>query len=180
MTITEDHHPRPSAKSRKVRCGFCADGKHANCCVAIRWGKHGERIWRCSCTCETATTGTRCLDCGRKGREVTDRSVCVDQDECRGYVQSRRRDYMTGQPQLDGDGAPRRLPKHRTPAGGRCICCEAPTRGGRFLPGHDARWLSAQVKAYIETGDNRVEQQVREVSAALHAKFVERTVKARP
>lgn len=182
-TETIEEHPRPPARTKKLRCGFCADGKHGDCCIAVRWGKHGERVWRCACTCETATTGTRCLDCGRKGREVTDRSVCVDQDECRGYIQSRRRDYMaelTGQPQPEGDDTPRRLPKHRTPARGQCLCCGTPTRGGKFLPGHDAKWLSTQIKTYLETGDNRVEQQVREISSALHAKFVARTAQARP
>lgn len=175
--MTTVKHPRPPARTKKLRCGFCVDGSHDNCCIAIRWGKHGERVWRCSCTCETATTGTRCLDCGRKGREVTDRSVCTDQDECREYVQARRRDHLA---RYGGDDIPRRLPKHRTPVGGRCLCCDAPTRGGRFLPGHDARWLSIQVKTYLATRDNRIEQQVREVSAALHAKFVERTTQARP
>lgn len=38
------------------------------------------------------------------------------------------------------------------PKTGSCECCGEPTRGGRFLPGHDARLASA-LKKRVESGD---------------------------
>lgn len=43
-------------------------------------------------------------------------------------------------------------PRVPRPAVGSCECCGEPTRGGRFLPGHDAR-LAARLVARIKSGD---------------------------
>ncbi len=36
---------------------------------------------------------------------------------------------------------------------GKCECCGEPTKGGRFLPGHDAK-LASQLKAKVQCGDD--------------------------
>jgi len=47
----------------------------------------------------------------------------------------------------------RTKPKKPKPRAGKCECCGEPTRGGRFLPGHDARLASALVARIRESGD---------------------------
>lgn len=47
------------------------------------------------------------------------------------------------------NGKPR---KPARPREGKCACCGEPTKGGRFLPGHDARLVSALIKR-IDAGD---------------------------
>ena len=81
-------------------------------------------------------------------------------------------------------GQPARAPKvpgkpgAGRPASGKCICCGAPTKGGRFLPGHDAKWLSVQVACFTEGGQDRAEirdyMRGRGASDALIAKFEKR------
>lgn len=48
---------------------------------------------------------------------------------------------------------PRKPPKPRATSG-KCECCGEPTRGGRFLPGHDAKLVSALVQR-IRTNNDR-------------------------
>lgn len=33
--------------------------------------------------------------------------------------------------------------------GGKCLCCGEATKGGVFLPGHDARYVSRQADAFV-------------------------------
>lgn len=53
---------------------------------------------------------------------------------------------------------PRSAPKSKT---GTCLCCGAPTKGGRFLPGHDARHRGALLRR-IRQGDPAAVSQARE------------------
>lgn len=183
-TPTQGHDidARPAAKTKRVRCGYCLTGNHQGCAVAVRCGekKVDKMIWRCACACETAQS-TKCVDCNRRGVEVTSYSTCIDPEDCRSYLQTKRRENMrdlTGSAEYDPDNPtqprPTRLPRKATTSGGKCTCCGEPTRGGKFLPGHDARWVSSKVAEYTETKDNRIPAEILAVSEALHAKFMKR------
>jgi hypothetical protein len=52
---------------------------------------------------------------------------------------------------------PRPKPKPKT---GSCECCGEPTRGGRFLPGHDAKLASA-LKGRVVSGDSKAFEEMK-------------------
>ena len=45
-----------------------------------------------------------------------------------------------------------RVPAASRPTVGSCLCCGAPTRGGQFLPGHDAK-LKSRLRGQMKRGD---------------------------
>lgn len=178
--MTADTNTTP--KNRVIRCGFCIDGRHQLCCVVLRQGsaKTGHTLWRCGCSCDTAK-GTRCLNCGRRGVEVVPGSTCLDAEECGIYVETKRsakcRDLFGSddQPRPTGGEPAKRSPrKPANPSSGQCLCCGDATRGGRFLPGHDARWLSQRAASYLETADEAIVEEIRSTSDALFAKFAKK------
>lgn len=68
----------------------------------------------------------------------------------------------------------RRVKSGRT--SGACLCCGEPTRGGKFLPGHDSRFLKVKL-AEVHSGQVTSADQVKlvaEVSPALATKFEKR------
>lgn len=71
------------------------------------------------------------------------------------------------------------MTKPETPATG-CQCgCFAPTRGGSYLPGHDARHVSV-LASYVQAGTHTPEQALsvfRDARPALHNKLVQRLIK---
>ena len=139
----------------KHRCGFCSNGNHTNCAVAVLNGD-GTTAVRCPCTC--ATGRTRCVVCRRLGVEIDGGSRCADRDACQAHLDSKPRVNWSGDPiepvQVRSvplpDSARRPAPKLRTPrvTAGACRCCGEPTKGGQFLPGHDARYASQQVERF--------------------------------
>ena len=42
------------------------------------------------------------------------------------------------------------------PTSGSCLCCNEPTKGGQFLPGHDAKWKS-RLRAAAKAGDQQAQ-----------------------
>ena len=185
IELVEPDYPRPSVKTGKIRCGFCITGNHDKCCIAIPQGKGTTRhIWRCACNCVTGRT--KCVNCSRRDIEVTGQSTCLDAEDCRIYRDTKRRQYMaelTGKPIVDtpSDGQVMDAitrPKARA-VSKVCLCCGEPTRGGKFLPGHDARFLSLQLKRYLEEDDqDAVLEEVRRISAALLGKLQTRITQA--
>lgn len=81
------------------RCGWCIAGDHDNCAVAVLMGRRrsfirdGQRIitalepylWVCECKFTVPHPKTRCGLCGRPDVEVTVRSRCKDQIECKAW-----------------------------------------------------------------------------------------------
>lgn len=176
------------SRYRPIRCGWCIDGNHDLCAVLIEISP-GKR-WSCPCDC--AASKTRCIDCGRRGVEVTKASRCVDAEGCTDYRNRRFtadpamqqiakiQRTVSVQRALARDGLPEVTEgTSETLAGlipGLCPCCASKTRGGRFLPGHDAKWVG-QVVARLEAGlDSReaLLAQVGAVSPALLAKVTRR------
>ena len=61
----------------------------------------------------------------------------------------------------------------------KCLCCGEPTKGGKFLPGHDARYVSQQAVEYVDAVSDSVRKHIynyceEHLSNHLFAKFVKR------
>jgi len=164
MSETKTHRP--------VRCGWCLTGDHANCAATIEMGvpaqgkkASGRFTWRCPCRepgCANART--RCIRCRRRDVEVTEQlSECVDAEDCRDYLTRKRaadptfriideiRRRRTAQRDEKSSETPRKAGTTPSrPSAGECLCCGEPTRGGKFLPGHDSRYIKAQAEAYVK------------------------------
>lgn len=52
-------------------------------------------------------------------------------------------------------------PRQPKSTSGTCECCGEPTRGGRFLPGHDAKYIS-KLKAKVMEGDHNAWNEMRD------------------
>ena len=161
-----------AGKRGPIRSGFCMTGNHDRCKGA---GRNGNgKVHVCPCDCHTNGPIT-CLDCGTKdvrGGFVVDSKTrtCMDPSACEATVTARlAADPLHQQIQQireeskakaaearraagdpDAPARPARAPKAEK-GPGKCVCCQAETKGGKFLPGHDARWIK-QVLADVEKG----------------------------
>lgn len=166
----------PPDLQRVWRCNFCATGWHRSCPGAVRNAGPAGKLVLCYC----CRLDPRCLDCGQTEEVDSQTWSCVDEfgcalrvrarldasplhqqlQACRSDSAERARRIRTsaeelrrGLPadELDEFDRPQEK-KLRTPrpATGNCECCGEPTRGGRFLPGHDARLKSRLRKASAE------------------------------
>ena len=143
----------------RTQCGFCAFGNRHDLCPSGVYSNHKVHI--CACDCERANQ-IKCLECGNRTQDELNPQTwhCVDLDACRLEIQrqidnnptiqqirelrekSRERVAETRQSQKRATGRP---------TSGSCIHCGEPTKGGKFLPGHDATWVSEQV-AHVGAG----------------------------
>lgn len=164
--------------SKRVReanalCGFCRfpskDNPHQWCPVAVANG-NGVEIIRCGCECTAHLV--KCMKCGiREPADKTDRVnpdtwSCVDPDECAAGIERRlAADPTIAMIRKFQESAEVRVRTERTarPAStsransGKCLHCDEPTKGGMFLPGHDASFLSSAIKT-ITAGDATLQQ----------------------
>lgn len=149
-TATADPTPKPKKDVPPRPCGFCSTGHHDRCPGAIR--HRGNELWFCGCGCAQSKQ-VRCLECKSTTAELIGWH-CADKTACDGRREERRRHYPIYQFILemeqraevasgDGTSAPRapRAPRQDRPTSGTCRCCGEATRGGSFLPGHDARFV---------------------------------------
>jgi hypothetical protein len=58
--------------------------------------------------------------------------------------------------------------------GPRCLCCGEPTKGGKFLPGHDSKYLTTKIAQLEGPWQPVYDQLVVEVSPAFADKFKKR------
>jgi hypothetical protein len=130
----------------------------------------------------------RCSECGnRVTEEISDETwKCLDGDACHDTIEAKRaanplyaelrEAYRSSEmAKIENNKAKAekaaKAPKEPT----FCLCCGEPTKGGLFLPGHDARHVSTLVEAV--TSKNQTEAQARKslkddkVSDKLIAKF---------
>lgn len=169
--------------SRKVRCGFCLDGRHRTCVINIEMGTKkdgGKYLYECPCECNTSDRH-RCVDCNRRENQIEiQNGRCVDRDGCKGYRAARRSkdpvfqmlDEIKERRESASASAPTATPR-KTPVTRECICCGEPTRGGKFLPGHDSRYVSLMAKEATASPDSvsRLREHLAGISGALCVKF---------
>lgn len=168
----------PPEIQRVWRCQFCADGFHGSCPGAVRNARPGNKLIKCYC----CTREPYCVDCKAphdadpETWSCRDRAACqlrvlarLEQSplhrqlqECRSDSAERARRIRlaadairSGVPLDEIDEFARPVEKKARqprPATGACECCGEPTRGGRFLPGHDAR-LKSRLRKAARDGD---------------------------
>ena len=173
-TKTEKQSPHP--------CGFCSTGHHTFCHGGVLNGNQTE-VYLCGC--QEHDLVVRCLNCGNKtpGEVSRETWTCIDVEACTATVARKRREAYEA---LFGGRTPAKLSKAREkapkapakPKTGSCLCCDEPTKGGLFLPGHDSRYLSRTVDA-IKTGVVTLDATLdawaaRGLSEALRAKLTKR------
>lgn len=173
-------------------CGHCAVGHHGSCAVGTV--KRDSSIypsgvvWICGCEEGGCEPGRRkCSDCGNRVTEEVSEETwqCIDRDACHDTIEALRaanplyaeiqeayrRSEMA---KVENNKAKaEKAAKVKEPT--YCLCCGEPTKGGLFLPGHDARHVSTLVESV--TSKNQTEAAARKslkddkVSDALIAKF---------
>lgn len=172
-------------------CGFCNDNKHEKCSVGVKHqGRHEKYpngvVWACRCTDGGCTTGRRkCAYCNNRNTEEVDPATweCFDIEACRAKVETRREnDPFTAQLreitrraemakiEESKDKAAKRA--EAKPKTGTCVCgCAGTTKGGKFLPGHDARFVSVLVSGvadakFTKKADDAARKRLKEVGAS--------------
>uniref|UniRef100_A0AAU6R6R9 Helix-turn-helix DNA binding domain protein n=1 Tax=Micrococcus phage Olihed TaxID=3092209 RepID=A0AAU6R6R9_9CAUD len=141
-----------TSKTSKHDCGFCSSGHHDKCPGGVLNGNQTEVVI-CPCGCDTPKL--RCLNCNAREDVNPATWTCNDVDGCTRATTARRekahRDLYGDRPSPEARTAREVQETPKKPraarAGGRCVCCDEPTKGGLFLPGHDSRYLSRTVDA---------------------------------
>lgn len=177
--------PVAQRKANMWRCGFCASGLHPSCPRAVRLPKYG--LWVCYCC---GTDDVRCLECGSTEEVDKEVWRCIDRQACRHQVEVRQANSpiwnMLQKARLAG-AAERRRKREQTAriwrdvphnedemleeerqqlaaakrAGpGSCECCGHPTKGGRFLPGHDAKLKSRLRRLVLLANDQDAQREL--------------------
>lgn len=156
-------------------CGFCATGSHHVCHNAYRNGDGS--IYLCPCDCDQKQTLT-CHWCKTQDGEISEAWLCVDVDACEARNKKRLAEHPTLQMIRTHQSAGRQEIQAKTsrPGGGECLCCGEPTKGGRFLPGHDSKWLNKKINEIGGGVVSRADQvkAVAEFSPALAVKLEKR------
>lgn len=173
-----------TTKTGKHVCGFCSTGgRHDLCPGGVLNGNQVE-VYVCPCPC--GTPKIRCLDCNAREDVNPTTWTCNDVEACAQKRAARRAAFEETLPRAskpqEGTDAPRkRTRSSETPPKaartGSCLCCGEATKGGLFLPGHDARYLARTVQAVKDGGrldDVMTEWARAGISEALQAKLVKR------
>ena len=196
----------PQKQARGIRCGWCVDtaNDHENCVLAVEMetgdGPAKSRTkypWLCPCEyCKEHFPGrTRCTRCNRRGVVIDEFWHCVNEIDCIEHRKRKRandpmmrqideiRAELAGAP-IDGEDPKLHRKSRHTNAKaktGSCVCCGEPTRGGKFLPGHDSRYVSRQAALYVKHDPNAPEiyTAMENLGPALHAKFIKQVERLR-
>lgn len=161
------------------RCGHCKMGNHLSCHGAVRVPtSKGFPDGLLKCHCRECDPPLRCLDCGNQFATEVNALVwrCFDYPTCQGRVALRRQDdriwrmiqacksesarkrresrleVVRMKTEVGPEVEDKPAVRSPRPTSGVCECCDAPTRGGRFAPGHDAR-LKSRLRKKSKEGD---------------------------
>lgn len=181
---------RPKAENAMTTCGHCNVGHHRTCPGGVRNGDGS--IYLCGCSCERAGQ-PRCTDCNnRNPGEVGTDWRCLDRDACQADIakrlaessigkflavwraersrEARGEALVTEEGQTCRVSTPRRS-RGTEKAGKPCLCgCGGTTGGGRFLPGHDSKYLNT----LVAMGGDEARTLAADVSEAFAAKLEKR------
>lgn len=156
--------------STDTLCGFCNDGNHKACAIGVKYmGRQAHAkypngiVWACRCTSGGCTQGRRkCAVCGNRVTEEVNPETwqCFDVEACQAVVETRRENspFLAQLREIKErvemakvqEAATKK--KATSPKTGTCVCgCEGTTKGGKFLPGHDARFVSSLVSNAAES-----------------------------
>lgn len=172
--MSKDQYSDEIRKSHRI-CGFCSTNTHDYCKAAYRNGDGS--ILMCGCPC-ALTKAEQCSHCFTTDKvNLTRPWLCGDRDACAARVQERLANDQSFQrinSFLRGTIIKNALVSPRSKR--QCLCCDEPTSGGFFLPGHDSRWLKFwhnRVLASEVTKDEALAA-VSEISAKLAEKLGKR------
>lgn len=138
-------------------CGFCNSHNHEYCPGTI---VNGDETTALRCSCVECTPPLRCVNCNSRTEVNPELHICEDRDQCAARIEQSRKEahekLWKGRTPTRIPGASpsaRKTSRKNAPARvGKCLCCGKPTKGGRFLPGHDSKYLSTVVDAVREKG----------------------------
>ncbi len=132
-------------------------GHMVNTITSHKTGDTDTRYTTCNCTCHN-TQPTRCLRCNSAEHDLAT-GYCIDTDACDAELERTLNSSELYQQlrairaKVRAERAEQEQPTRTTrPTTGRCEHCGAPTRGGRFVAGHDAK-LKGELKRAAEAGD---------------------------
>lgn len=171
--MTAEPPATPPIQFNRYRCGACAAGLHSICPVAV-WspgalkGKGAALYCPCARDSEPGEhpAAPRCRDCGSRESMLAPDLTCLDSADCLLRVARRLEADPTHQliqeclttrevngQTVDRPRRPSRADRAKAKAekvakvARACECgCGGMTKGGAFLPGHDARLLSGLVR----------------------------------
>jgi len=145
----------------------CSTNHHSGCkghyhsTVRTKAGETIERFEVCACNCHSHDNPRRCLICGAADHDLA-AGYCVDTDQCAAYLDHAldnspvmaklQASKNHGRQQRQETNETRPAPKSSRPNTGTCEHCGEPTKGGRFVAGHDAK-LKGDLKRAAEAGD---------------------------
>lgn len=172
------------------QCGFCGSGDTDRCVRGTKYmgnlphAKFPEGVvW----VCKNANGERRCARCNnRKTKEIDPETwECFDVEGCHATVEKRLQDdpFMQELREIkervdmakiqDNKVKAEKVTKTKEPT--HCVCCGEATKGGKFLPGHDARYVSTLVEAVISKNQTKAQaaKTLKDAGAsdALQAKF---------
>lgn len=149
---------------KPMTCGFCKTENHEFCPRAVRGHgpKMAAKIWPCDCQGCKGGENLRCLECKNEAPGDVDPKLwsCFDQDACQARITTRMRAnpalammediVMARATKTEAKpAAAKRAPAQ--PKTRDCACdCGGETKGGMFLPGHDARFVKELVASVVD------------------------------
>lgn len=199
-----------TARLGRGPCGFCSTGQRHDLCPSGVLNGNGQEVILCACNCEQSQL-LRCMDCNNRAQDDVDPKTwrCIDHDSCRGRIEHRLandpiirqireiRERTAAQATADRaakraaatdphsheelavSSGPAKAPRATS---GSCLHCGEPTKGGKFLPGHDSTYLSSLIAGIKEgrfTLDGTLAMMREQgCSEALQAKLQKRVVAA--
>lgn len=173
----------PPVKGRPYVCNFCRSGTHHYCPQGIRNGDGS--IIPCTCDGDECKAGSlRCTECRNTHPDEVNATTwrCFDKDACESSVRSR----LAADPRIQNierirskvmaeKADEKSTTREKVVKVGKCLVTGEPTKGGKFKPGMDSRYVSMRVQEVV-AGDvteadarERINSEVG--STALLAKF---------
>lgn len=172
-------------------CGFCNTGNTEKCVRGTKYmgiqphAKFPEGVvW----VCRSANGERRCARCNNRNTPEIDPETweCFDIEGCHATISKRLDDdpfiqelreikERVNMAKIQDNKAKTekvaKAPKEPT----YCVCCGEATKGGKFLPGHDARHVATLVEAVLSKNQTKAQaaKGLKDVGAsdALQAKF---------
>ena len=142
---------RSAVDGEPIVFGYCMQGSHHRCPGVLTDATKDERGRRAHVRCSCECSHDLCGDCKRSGTEKDpNTNRCEDRRDCEDHLSAARIHHpgykivqeIREQPKATTRRRGRTMPKSE----GTCEFSGAPTKGGRFTPGGDAKLKSYLLK----------------------------------